>query len=101
MIDGQDILLTDQGTLVPALGSVVIPHAVIDVWSAEQVTEHLDAMKRPALSRHIEAKDREKLEGYRLVDTVDILAVLGKKSMPRPGSWRQPYGLVGIYSGKD
>ena len=88
MIDGQDILLTDQGTLVPAQGSVAIPHAVIDVWSAEQVTEYLDVMKRPALSRHIEAKGREKLEGYQLVDTVDILAVLGKKSMPKPG-WRQ------------
>lgn len=92
VVEGQNILLTDEGALAPADKSVIIPNEILNVWPVEQVAEHFDEKGRPAFSRQVKDEDKEKLKNWGLVDEVqmdEVLAVLRQTHLPRPESWRQ------------
>jgi hypothetical protein len=91
-ISDAPLLLTEAGNLTPAEQSVILPKPVLDVWPAEQAAALLDDSSRPALSRHVEAADRQKLLRWGMVSEISrqqLLATLQKKHLPRPDTWRQ------------
>ncbi len=95
-IDGQDLLLTEDGQLVPENRSVVIPRPVLGVWAPDQAAALLDEDGRPALCQSVSAGDRKKLVRWNIVDEIDkatFLGILQRKHLPRPETWRQLLNL--------
>ena len=95
-IDGQNILLTDEGRLTGPDQSVIIPGPILDVWPNTQASALLDSEGRPALSRYVSEDNREKLINWDVVgviDDSDVLLSLRYKHLPRPESWRQLLSL--------
>ena len=95
-IEGQDLLLTDEGALVPAESCVIIPNEILGVWPVEQAAKHFDEKGRTAFSRRVRDEDKQKLKNWGLVEEVEkdnVLAVLRRKHLPRPETWRQLMAL--------
>ncbi len=95
-IEGQPLLLTEDGSLTPGKQSIAIPGRLFDIWPAEQAAAILDEEGRPALCRHIEQADLKKLLHWGVVDEVDkqkLLETLQTKHLPRPETWRQLLNL--------
>ena len=95
-IEGQPLLLTEDGSLTPEKQSIAIPGRLFDIWPADQAAAILDEEGRPALCRHIELADRKKLLHWGVVDEVDkqkLLETLQTKHLPRPETWRQLLNL--------
>ena len=89
-VEGQDILLTEDGDLVPKKRSIVIPPPALDVWMPDQIATLLGTRWRPALCHSIKDAEREKLVQWDLVDEIDeqdILDVLRQKRPPKPETW--------------
>jgi hypothetical protein len=97
-IDGESLLLTEDGRLAPADQSIIIPTQVLDVWAPEQAALLLDDQGRPPLSQHVDATDRTKLLRWGLIDEIDkqsLLVILRQKHLPKPETWRQLLTLWG------
>ena len=95
-IEGQPLLLTEDGSLTPEKQSIAFPGRLLDIWPAHQATAILDEEGRPALCRHIEPADRKKLLHWNVVDEVNkskLLETLQTKHLPRPATWRQLLNL--------
>ncbi len=95
-IDGQAVLLTEDGSLTPEKQSIAIPGRLFDIWPADQAAAILDEKGRPALCRHIGLANRKKLLHWGAVDEVDkqkLLETLQTKHLPRPETWRQLLSL--------
>ena len=95
-IQGQPVLLTEGGDLTHEKGSVLIPNRLFGVWPAEQAAAILDGGDRPALCRHLEPADRQKLLNWRFVDKIEkqkVFETLETKRAPKPESWRQLLNL--------
>ncbi len=95
-IEGQTLLLTEDGSLAPEKQSIAIPGRLFDIWPADQAAAILDEEGRPALCRYIELADRKKLLHWGVVDEVDkqkLLETLQTKHLPRPETWRQLLNL--------
>ena len=95
-IEGQPLLLTEGGSLTPEKQSIAIPGRLFDIWPADQAAAILDEEGRPALCRHIELADREKLLHWDVVEEVDkqkLLETLQTKHLPQPETWRQLLNL--------
>jgi len=95
-IEGQPLLLTEDGSLTPEKQSIAIPGRLFGIWPADQAAAILDEEGRPALCRHIELADRKKLLHWGVVDEVDkqkLLETLQTKHLPRPETWRQLLNL--------
>lgn len=91
-IGNQSLLLTYAGNLTRANASISLPHVLCDIWSPEQAATLFDERGRPALSRHVEGANREKLFKRGLLDEIDlkrVLDTLRHKSPPKPQTWRQ------------
>ena len=54
-------LLTEARTLEPSGQCLSVPRELLDVWSAEQITEAFSRGRLPILSRFVHERDREKL----------------------------------------
>lgn len=92
----QPILLTEDGQLLPAKSAIVIPLPIFEIWPADQAMALLDKKSRPALCRHVSAKDRTKLVNWGLVETfakADLLDRLRTNHLPRPATWRNLLNL--------
>lgn len=97
-IKEQDFILTDSGELKPTGQSVIIPQSLLDVWSPEQAVALFDDAKRPAFSRHVSERNREKLLNWRFVEKIGIdrvLEVLKASHLPRPQTWQ---GLLRLWA---
>ena len=95
-IEGQDLLLTEDGKLVPEKRSVIIPRPVLDVWPPDQAAALLDEHGRPALCQNVGAADRKKLVRWNIVDEIGkeaLLGILQRKHLPKPETWRQLLNL--------
>jgi hypothetical protein len=91
-IDGQSVLLTEDGQLASQKEGIIIPKLVLDVWSAQQAVAFLDEKDRPALCQHVDDPDRKKLLRWGLVEEIDkqtLLRILQSKHLPKPETWRQ------------
>lgn len=91
-IDDKPVLLTEQGTLKPKEACIVLPNEILDVWDAKTASECFDENKRPALSRHVSNKNREKFSDWQWCDTLDregVVKHLGKWQLPKPNSWEK------------
>ena len=95
-IDERSILLTAEGELVPAMGAVVVPRLIFDIWPSEQAMALLDEKSRPALCEYVSAGDRAKLVHWNMVEEFskgDLLDRLRKVHLPKPSTWRQLLNL--------
>ena len=95
-IEGQPLLLTEDGSLTPEKQSIAIPGRLFDIWPADQAAAILDEEGRPVLCRNIELADRKKLLHWGVVDEVDkqqLLETLQTKHLPRPETQRQLLNL--------
>lgn len=91
-IEGQPVLLTDDGELTRRKGSIAIPEAVFSIWSGQQAAALLDTEGRPALCRNIKPDDRKKLLRWGIVEEIDkkrFLGILQSKHLPTPETWHQ------------
>ena len=90
------ILLTEDGALVDSKRAVIMPAEVFEIWPAEQAMALLDEDARPALSHHVSAADRIKLQHWNLVDVFskeNLLERLSEVHLPRPATWRHLLNL--------
>lgn len=95
-IRSQAILLTEQGYLVQAKESIVIPQQLFDIWSAGHVVAFFDEEERPALCRHVERRNWKKLMNCGFIEQFDkerVLETLQAKHPPKPKSWRNLLNL--------
>ncbi|WP_142627964.1 ATPase [Rhizobium sp. P007] len=95
-IDGQPVLLTEDGQLTDAKAAITVPQPVFDIWPAEQAMALLDAKSRPALCQHVSAKSCTKLVHWGLVEEFsksDLLERLRSNHLPRPSTWRHLLNL--------
>lgn len=89
-IEDKDVLLTENGKIVEAKKSIVLPRPVFDVWPDDQAMAMFDEENRPALSHQILDADRAKLLSWGLVEELDdddVLASLRTKHFPKPKTW--------------
>jgi hypothetical protein len=95
-IEGREVLLTENESVVKQTECVSAPSRLLSVWSQEQVSKLFDQQSRPLLSRHISGDDRQKLYRWNLVAQIaksQVLDVLQQNHLPRPESWRQLLSL--------
>lgn len=95
-IDGQHVLLTEEGQLVAAKSAIAVPRPIFDIWPADQAMALLDTKSRPALCQHVSSKNRTKLVHWGLVEEfskADLLERLRSNHLPRPSTWRHLLNL--------
>ena len=86
-IEGQDILLTEDGQIVPKEQSLIIPPLILDVWSTDQIAGLLDTGGRPALCSSVEESDRRRLLQWGVIDEIDqqdLFDALVQRRPPKP-----------------
>jgi hypothetical protein len=91
-IADQRVLLTDLGETTPAGKCVIVPEQLLDIWSQDQVSSTLDCSSRPAFSRHVAGRDRQKLIDWKKVEQItrpDVTVILRSKHLPKPDSWNK------------
>jgi len=92
LIEGQHVLLAEDGSLRDVNRCIAIPRWISQVWPISKVSDLLDDHGRPPLCQHVESSDLKKLLSWRLVDKVDrsdILLKLQRTSFPKPETWQQ------------
>jgi hypothetical protein len=95
-VEGQPLVLTEEGKLVTANAAIAFPLSIFDIWPSEQAIVLLDEKSRPPLCRHVSAGDRTKLVHWKLVKEFsksDLLFRLRTSHLPRPSNWRQLLNL--------
>lgn len=95
-IDGQRLLMTEEGGLTIAEGSVILPKEILDVWPTERCAALFDEQSRPALSQHIETGDKQKLVRWGLIEEIskqNVLGALRSKHLPKPKTWKNLLNL--------
>ena len=88
----EPVLLTNSGDIKPAGDSIIIPEQLLDIWSEEQVSSLLDQAFRPAFSRYVVHRDRQKLMNWKKVEQItraDVVKILQSKHLPKPDSWNR------------
>jgi hypothetical protein len=96
VIDGMPFLLTEDGQLVCEKQCTAIAKPILDVWTSKNAVALLDDQARPALCRHVDPIDVEKLSRWDVVEEIDkakLLEILQTKHLPRPETWRQLMNL--------
>jgi hypothetical protein len=89
IIQGREILITDEGQLRASRQCIILPRAIMNVWPSVQAAALFDNAGRPALSEHVSDINRKKLLNLKLIDAFsddDVLQVLQRKHLPRPKS---------------
>ncbi len=91
-IADQCVLLTDLGETKPAGKCVIVPEQLLEIWSQEQLSAMLDPSSRPAFSRHVAGRDRQKLIDWKKVEEITrshVTTILRSKHLPKPDSWNK------------
>ena len=92
IIEGAKFLITETGTLESSGSCLVVPGALLDVWSPPQVSTGFSLDGLPILSRHVSEYDQKKLINWNHVKTLEkpqVIETLKNNRLPRPRSWRQ------------
>jgi hypothetical protein len=95
-LEGRAFLLTETETLVEDSKCVAIPGPILEIWPHDQAAAMLDDARRPSLSHEVSASDRRKLLRWGFVEEIDkakFLAILQKRHLPEPKTWRQLLNL--------
>lgn len=90
------VLLTDEGKLKGSHESVIMPDALLDVWSPAEASALLDDRSRPTLCRSVSASDRKKLIDWNLIEEIDknrVIRTLTSKHLTSPARWGQLLNL--------
>jgi hypothetical protein len=96
VIDGVPFLLTEDGQLVCEKQCTAIAKPILDIWTSKNAVALLDDQARPALCRHVDPVDVEKLSRWGVIEEIDkakLLEILQTKHLPRPETWRQLMSL--------
>src|ERR1035441_4040486 len=91
-IEGQRLLLTDNGAVVKAGAAVVLPSPLFEVWPTEPIAATFDVRGRPPLNRNVSTSNSRRLCDWRLAEEIlrtHIAATLRKNSLPNPATWQQ------------
>lgn len=91
-IANEPILLTDTGELKRSSESVIVPEQLLDVWSGEQISTLFDTAHRPAFSRHVAQRNRQKLINWNALEQIskaDVIGILQSRHLPKPDSWKR------------
>ena len=91
-IEGTEFLLTETGTLESSDKCLVVPGALLDVWSPSQVSTGFSLDDLPILSRYVSERDQEKLINWghvKILEKSQVIETLKNKRLPRPRFWRQ------------
>jgi hypothetical protein len=89
-IEARALLLTQEGTLAPAGGAVLVPRQLLGVWPADQTAIHFDNKGRPPLAAEISWTNAAKIIKWQLAERIERAQVLGTlqaKHLPRPATW--------------
>jgi hypothetical protein len=84
-------LFTENEQLEKWKNCMALPHAILDVWTADQVSQFL-AEGRPILNRHITDRNRSKLINWGCCDEFtdsNLFDALETRRLPKPATWRQ------------
>jgi hypothetical protein len=89
-IQGQKLLLTEEGDLKGIKESIIVPDELLDVWTPEQVGAFLAKNNRPPFSRYVGAQNRKKLIHWGFLERIgkeDVLTSLQTKHLSKPLDW--------------
>src|SRR5207248_1724039 len=95
-ISGRPFILDSEGNLRKSDEVAAYPRELFDIWPSEQLANHFDAGRRPALSLHVRTSDCGKLVergAIAEVSTADVLSVLQAKHLPKPKTWNHLLNL--------
>ncbi|NLA95686.1 MAG: ATPase, partial [Clostridiaceae bacterium] len=85
-------LLLEDGSLAKGKGCVAVPQALLNIWPGDLVSNLFTDDAIPILSRHISARNRDKLinqESIDEIDKIDVLFTLKMEHPPKPDTWAQ------------
>jgi hypothetical protein len=91
-IEDEPCLLTEEGEVVAARESVMLPSPLLGVWSPVDASTLLDEQGRPPLHRNVTGSAWTLLEEHELAERVtdeDALRALRYNRVPKPDSWEQ------------
>jgi hypothetical protein len=89
-ISEKNYVLSQSGDLIPAGMSILLPNELFKIWAEDKVAGYFDEKSRSALSKYVKDADRTKLVNWNAVERIgrdSVLAILQKKSLPKPDSW--------------
>jgi hypothetical protein len=95
-ISGKDVLLAEDGSVVPAGKAIMLPAVALETWSAAEASKFLDKEARPALCQHIATQQRQKLFKRSLVERIenkDLISALSRACPPLPDDWKNLHAL--------
>ena len=91
-IEGTDFLISETSTLESSDKCLIVPGALLDVWSPSQVSTGFSLDALPILSRHVSERDQKKLINWgqvKILEKYQVIEALKVKRLPRPRLWRQ------------
>ena len=91
-VNGAKFLLTETARLVSSGECLAVPTALLEVWSPSQVSAAFSSNDSLILSRHVSAKDMEKLSNWdhiKCLNESQVIGTLRNSRPPRPRSWAQ------------
>ena len=91
-IEGTEFLITETGTLEASDKCLIVPGALLDVWSPSQISTGFSLDDLPILSRHVSERDQEKLINWdhvKILQKSQVIETLKNKRLPRPRFWKQ------------
>lgn len=94
--EGEPVLLTDDGNLVGARESIIIPNEIHAIWPTQQPSRFLDDKSRPALCRYVAEANRRNLLRWGVVEQTNkekFLDILQNKQLPTPRPWQNLMSL--------
>ena len=91
-IEGTDFLISETSTLESSGKCLIVPGALLDVWSPSQVSTGFSLDALPILSRHVSERDQKKLINrgqVKILERYQVIEALKVKRLPRPRFWLQ------------
>lgn len=91
-LQGEKVLLAEDGALTLAKASVCVPATLLEVWPQELAMSLLDTGERPPLCRTIQDEHKARLVEWDWVKEIDataFLTILRYKRIPKPETWPQ------------
>ncbi|MFZ1265881.1 MAG: ATPase, partial [Anaerolineae bacterium] len=94
--EGKPVLLTDDGNLVGARESIIIPNEIHAIWPTQQPSRFLDDKSRPALCQYVAEAHWRNLLRWGVVEEINkekFLDILQSIQLPTPRPWQNLMSL--------
>ncbi len=91
-IEGQDLLICENGVLVSSGKAISISSVLYDIWKPKQISHLFDREHRDLICKDISSENIKKLENWNLIERIpdtQIIEVLRRDHCPKPETWRQ------------